>query len=153
MTWSIVNFGKHKGKTLPQIVLTDPDWFFWAVENEAFNAALKAEADDILRKATRIRIPDLGGSKSKVQYVLQPGSGKLAEVQVVPAHQPAHEGASSTILRDYFDLSVPRQISSYDKAGGQIIVRAIKLFVFGNVSAQLTKSVCEKFFADDINFA
>jgi len=30
MAWSTLPFGKHKGKTLPQIVFADPDWFFWA---------------------------------------------------------------------------------------------------------------------------
>ena len=24
-TWSTLRFGKHKGKTLPQVVLSDPD--------------------------------------------------------------------------------------------------------------------------------
>jgi hypothetical protein len=31
--YSILNFGKHKGKSLPEILLHDPDWFFWAMEN------------------------------------------------------------------------------------------------------------------------
>jgi hypothetical protein len=29
MIWTTVPFGKHQGKTLPQIVIDDPDWFFW----------------------------------------------------------------------------------------------------------------------------
>jgi hypothetical protein len=29
--WLQLRFGKHEGKTLPQIVLSDPDYFFWAV--------------------------------------------------------------------------------------------------------------------------
>jgi hypothetical protein len=30
--WTIVDFSKHKGKSLPQIILHDPDWFFWAMK-------------------------------------------------------------------------------------------------------------------------
>jgi hypothetical protein len=26
--WSIINFSKHKGKSLPEVILHDPDWFF-----------------------------------------------------------------------------------------------------------------------------
>jgi len=44
MAWSILPFGKHKGKTLPQIVFTDPDWFFWAMEENVFKGPLKREA-------------------------------------------------------------------------------------------------------------
>ena len=41
MKWTVVNFGKFKDKnlTLPQIVLQDPDWFFWAVGEGVFKVA------------------------------------------------------------------------------------------------------------------
>ena len=29
MRWSAVPFGKYKGKTFPEIIVRDPDWFFW----------------------------------------------------------------------------------------------------------------------------
>jgi hypothetical protein len=32
MSWTTVNFGKYTGKTLPQIVLADPNYFFWLAE-------------------------------------------------------------------------------------------------------------------------
>jgi hypothetical protein len=31
--WSILTFGKYKGKSLPEVILQDPDWFFRAIEN------------------------------------------------------------------------------------------------------------------------
>lgn len=38
MPWSVVNFGpKFKGKTLPQIIFDDPDWFFWGIEKDIFS--------------------------------------------------------------------------------------------------------------------
>jgi len=82
-----VHFGKHKGKTLPQIVLTDPDWFFWAVEQGIFNrsAQLKGEASDVRRKARRIKGRGAKGSKARVEYVIHPHVGKLADVSVVSA--------------------------------------------------------------------
>ena len=36
MTWSELPFGQRREKTLPQVVLSDPDWFFWAIEKDAF---------------------------------------------------------------------------------------------------------------------
>lgn len=152
MAWTVVGFGKHRGKTLPQIVLTDPDWFFWAVESDVFKSpALKKEAEEISRKATRIRIPR--GAGSKVEYVIHPSVGKLADVTVIPANHPRHEGASPTRRSDHFDMSMPRKIAPYDKTGGKIMLRAIKHYVFGGSGARLTQARCEEFFDDDGNFA
>jgi hypothetical protein len=36
MRWTTLNFGTHEGKSLPQIVISDPDWFFWAVARGVF---------------------------------------------------------------------------------------------------------------------
>lgn len=151
MSWIEVGFGKHKGKTLPQIVFADPDWFFWALENDAFkSAALKKQAQEIYRKATRIKIPD--GDKSLVEYVIHPSVGKLADVKVVPADQPEHEGASPTHRSKYFDLSIPRRIAPYDKMGGRITVDAVKHYVFDNPKARLTRQRCEGFFDNPKHF-
>jgi hypothetical protein len=155
MTWTVVNFGKHEGKTLPQIVLTDPDWFFWAVENQAFNRLpqLKKEANDIRRKAKRIRVTGPKGSQAKVEYDIDPRTAKLAGVSVIPSSQPQHQGSTPTHVEDFFDLSMAQQISPYDKLGGKIIVRVLKHRVFGDENARLTRRRCENFFDDDSSFA
>jgi hypothetical protein len=57
MAWTILTFGRHRGKTLPQVILSDPDWFFWAVDNDVFQGALATEAVDLEQKATAIKIP------------------------------------------------------------------------------------------------
>jgi hypothetical protein len=154
MTWTVVNFGKYAGKALPQIVLRDPDWFFWAVENQIFKSPqLKGEANDIYRKATRIRVTGPKGCKAKVEYAIHPHVNKLADVSVIPESQPQHRGSSPTLVEDVFDLSMARQISPYDKFGGKIIVRSLKHHVFGNGNTRLTRHRCEKFFDDDSHFA
>jgi hypothetical protein len=113
--WTVVSFGKYKGKTLPQIALIDPDWFFWAVENQVFNKSpeLRTEADEICRKATKIKVPGEKGAKVRVEYTIQPHVGKLADVSVIIAGTPRHEGSSATFVRDYLDLSTAWQIAPY----------------------------------------
>ena len=34
MIWTTLNFSRHVGKTLPQILFSDPDWFFWAMDKQ-----------------------------------------------------------------------------------------------------------------------
>ena len=61
MAWTKLWFSKHKGKTLPQVMFSDPDWFFWAFENGVFGekGRLEAEAKDVYRKAQSIKIPQM----------------------------------------------------------------------------------------------
>src|SRR3977135_367514 len=43
MSWTTVNFGRYAGKTLPEIILCDADWIFWALSKDAFKGKLAYE--------------------------------------------------------------------------------------------------------------
>lgn len=49
MYWSAVPFGKYQGKTLVEIVVQDPDWFFWMVPK--LYGKLGRQAQDLARKS------------------------------------------------------------------------------------------------------
>ena len=51
MTWSLLKFGKHKGKTLPRVVLSDPDWFFWAINRNGFRNRGEIEDEAVHRES------------------------------------------------------------------------------------------------------
>src|SRR3979411_2700750 len=68
MHWTTLKFGTHAGKSLPQIVISDPDWFFWAVACGVFTGTLAAEAEDLVDKATAIKIPKLHFKRWRVEY-------------------------------------------------------------------------------------
>src|SRR5215469_1570395 len=53
--WIPLPFGKYTGLTLPQVLFTDPDYFFWV--KGVLKGALEIEAEQVARKACRIRIP------------------------------------------------------------------------------------------------
>jgi hypothetical protein len=55
MTWTTVPFGQHIAKTLPQIILSDPNWFFWAAK--IFYGPLATEAEGLVTLARNIKIP------------------------------------------------------------------------------------------------
>ena len=58
MKWTAIGFGKHAGKTLPQIIFDDADWFFWAYEKQAFKGIQAREAQEIYRRSRSIRVPE-----------------------------------------------------------------------------------------------
>jgi hypothetical protein len=154
MPWSVVRFGKHKGKTLPQIVFADPDWFFWAVEEHVFRdkGRLAAEAADLDRKARAIRIPPSEGEDRIVEYIIHLPTGKFSDIDIVPAEQPRHEGSSPTFRLKVIDLSVPRRIGRYDKLGYRTLIGSVKVILFGSSRIRLTKERCESFFDNQNNF-
>ncbi len=152
MPWTELSFGKHEGKTLPQVLFADPDWFFWAFEEGVLQKnGFKAEADALHRKATRIRIPPTGPEELVAEYLVHVG-GKFGALDIVPRSRPLHEGSSPAFRSDFIDLSVPRRIAKYDKRGCKMLVDSVKFHLFGNAKTKMTRQRCEAFFDDASNF-
>jgi hypothetical protein len=68
--WSVLDFGKHKGRTLPWVSLHDPDWFFWAMENDVFGNRpnLLPEATRLSFCSRRVKIPKPDPENWQVRY-------------------------------------------------------------------------------------
>ena len=153
MSWQIINFGKYSGKTLPQVLLYDPDWFFGAFEKGDFSdkGSLVYEANDLYNKATSIKIPNNNG-ELVAEYLVHASTGKFLRFKIVPLHSPQHEGSSRTFRFPVIDLSAPRKIAKQDKHGCKQLLYSFKRYVFGSPSTRLTKNKCEEFFKDNTNF-
>ena len=156
MAWNSLTFGKHKGKNLPQILFSDPDWFFWAISNNVFDnksASILSQAKDIYTKSTNIKIPDNIDDDLEVEYFIHSPSNKFSHFTIIPSSKPIHQGSSGTCRSPLIDMSIPKQIASYDKLGCKNLISSLKYYIFGNKSARLTQKKCEDFFDDDNNFA
>lgn len=150
--WTTLAIGKHKGKSLPQIILSDPDYFYWAAEQENFfRGRLAAEAKKLLIRAERIKIPKKNPDDWSVEYVFTP-EGRFARFQIVHADQPDHLGSSLTSRSPYLSFSVVRASKHYDKLGYKLFLRSFKFHYFGDESARLTQAKCDAFFDDLDNF-
>jgi hypothetical protein len=147
---SIVNFGKHEGETLVEIVFSDPAWFQWAVVNQVFfdrgGRPLQAEAEEIWHKAQYIRIPREDPSKWQAAYYYQGWSHKFMDLMIV--EKGDHEEHAN--LLDVLDLAHVCQFGR-DVKGNKLLVTAIKRILFGK-GAKPTREKLEKFFAAPDNF-
>ena len=148
MNWTNINFGKHKGKTLPQVILDDPDWFFWAYENKVFKGALSFEAQEVYRRARSIRVPQRNGQRMLVEYVIDKPTGKFGMMRMIP-DDPDLEHLNVSPVIDFF---TPRAYANYDKTGYKNFVLALKAILFGSQSHRMSKQAREEFFNDDKNF-
>jgi len=149
MFWSPLTFGKYKGKTLPQVIFSDPDWFYWGCENGVFKGKIGREAQEIFQKANAIKVPQAGGKRRVVQYIIDKPTGKFGIMKSVEYNK----GLDTYDISDYIDFSVPRRLFKYDKTGYKNFVPALKKILFGNARCKMKKKKCEDFFDDENNFA
>ena len=149
MNWTPVNFGQYrkKPKTLPQIMFSDPDWFFWAYEKGAFKGGLATEARHIYRRARKIKVPQRDGQRMLVKY--DPHyTGKFGTMQLIPDGPYLVNLNVSPVI----DFKIPRIYAQCDKTGNKNFISALKTIYFGDGSKRMDKKACEDFFNDDSNF-
>ena len=147
MNWTIVNFGKHKGKCLPQIIFKDADWFFHLYENDYFKGTQAHEANELYLRVRSIKVPPINGKKMLVEYFFHP-NGKFGTMQLIPdGPDLGRLNVASSI-----DFYVPRTRSHLDKTGYKNFVFALKAILFRNPSLRMNRRACEAFFNDDENF-
>ena len=144
-------FGRYKGKTLPEIIVRDLDWFFWMLPK--LYGKLEAEADDLARKVRAIKIPKRYGKNLEVEYQYEFSNGsELGRRFCGFAFVKAETWHSRWTTRlPYLDLSLPLRSKKYDKRAGRILIRDFRINYFGK-HKRLTKERCERFFTNDKNF-
>lgn len=153
--WTVLDFGKHKGKTFPQVMFTDPNWFFWAHENQIFKdrGRLRIEANEVFHKSTKIKIPQKEGEETLVaEYGIHPLSNNSVGFELVEQSRQPHQGSTKVFRRSVIDLSIPRQIEGYDKMGYKIFIANIKYYLFGDTKTKMTKKKCEEYYSTGSNF-
>lgn len=145
MTWTPLDFGKHKGKSLPQALFDDPDWFFWIYKQGAFDGRgpIQREARIIHARATSIIPPPM----MLVEYVIHHPTNKFLRFDLVESSRSQDETTPAQRF-DVIDMSYPQRWASYDKRGCASLVKRLKRHFFGKESARMTKERCEAFFDD-----
>jgi hypothetical protein len=150
MRWVTLNFGKHAGKTLPEIILCDADWFFWALNKGVFKGSLGNEAAELVERARAIKIPKPNPKRWQVEYSYD-DTGGFCGFQFVKADTPWHYGFRSVRRLPYLDLSCVRRGKPYDKQGCRNLLRDFRYHYFGD-NTRLTKQRCQEFFSNKRNF-
>jgi hypothetical protein len=145
MIWTTLSFGKHLGKTLPQIILDDPDWFFWILPT--LYGRMKVEADDLARKASKIKVPRRNPRKWCVEFRYAHGN-RFCGFDIVRAD--SFMDPRWSVRLPYLDLRLLRSHKVYDKKGYKNMIRDFRRLYFDG--RNFTKKRCEGFFGNDDNF-
>jgi len=146
--WTPMTFGRYEGKTLPTIMFRDPDWAFWAIEQDCFDYSFRSEVAEMNRRARCIRLPEAADAAVAI-YTTE--NGKFAGLQIVPT-TIVLDGGSPVHIGRHIDLSFPRFLCEYDKGGGRILIRDLKCYLFHNPHFRMTEARAGAFFDNDANF-
>ena len=145
--WPIIEFGsKHKGKTLPQAVLTDPAWFFASLKHQRFWASSYADVSELAYKACNIKIPKPDPENWKIIWTDSP-AGNCDPFRIMGPEEPI---VDFPFIMSHLDLAWPRRWLGYDFGVSEAVSAAFRKNVFGG--AELTAERCNAFFSDDENF-
>jgi hypothetical protein len=125
MSWSAVGFGKYKGKTLPEIIVRDRDWFAWV--RPKLYGKLAEEAKEIYRKARAIKIPKGKGKKTLVEYRCDIDN-RFCGFELVEAS--SWQFPYSHRL-PHLDLTWRLGEKKCNKRGGRIMIQDFRLHYFG----------------------
>ena len=139
-------FGKYEGRTLPEILFADPDYFFWLRE-EVLKGALATEAEH-LEKVCRIRILREPAEAFMVEYRFEP-EGQFAYFSIVRRDRERYPESHIIHRAGHLDFSYLRSRKQYDKRGYVRFLRCFRREFFGDESARMTKERCEGFFNGD----
>jgi len=142
--WIPMPFGRYRGLTLPQVLFTDPDYFFWV--RGVLKGALAIEAEQVARKACRIRIPREPDGAFVVDF--EPG-GQFVCFSIVPRDKERHLSSHEIHRANYLDFSCIRDRKQYAKREYVRFLRCFRNEFFGNKSARMTRERCEAFFNGD----
>jgi hypothetical protein len=145
MIWTTVNFGKHKGRNLPQIVLSDPNWFFWAVD--ILYGQLASEAKILERRARNIRIPKPNPKKWEVEY-RRDRDDRFLGCGIVEVNSHKHSALFERL--PHLDLAYVRRGNVHDTRDCRVLIRDFRRLYFAGLN--LTKQRCEQFFENPDNF-
>ena len=146
MDWTSIRFGKFRGKSLPEIIFVDADYFFYAFENNFFYGDLAKQAEELYRRARSIWVPSRNGQKMLVQYFFDynPKSKKEEFSMMKLISDGSDLGLPN--VSPWIDFFVPRSRSHFDKNGYKNFVVALKGILFGNPSYRMNTQSCELFF-------
>jgi hypothetical protein len=145
MSWSVVPFGRYRGKTLPEIIMLDLDWFFGYFQSFTAGSGQRPvtwrerPAPSKFQKGNRLKL--------EVEYRFDVDNRfcGFAFVKAESWH------SRWTMRLSHLDLAWPLRGKKYNKQASRILIRDFRLSYFGK-HKRLTKQRCEEFFSNDKNF-
>ena len=134
---------------MPQIILTDPCWFYWAYSNGIFREPLDEEAAEIASSASVIKIPKKDWKNWSIHYQLSENN-RFLDFSIIDA-QTASQLPPNAIICAHLDLSFPARLRDYGhRLRYDLMLKSFRHYYFGG--SEPSRWGCEGFFHNFTNF-
>lgn len=149
-------FGKYKGRVLPDLILHEPNYYFWASDEGVLEEVFDTwELDRLSQRLTSIKIPP--GQDPTVARVADyhyRTHGPLREVIIRSASEPksGHTQIVKTLKHLDIAFSRRRRKTRYHKNAYAPVIAAIYEEYFPGATEQISEAEAIKFFATRANF-
>ena len=150
--WTVLTFGKHQGKTLPAVLFDDPDWFFWAVEEDFLYGRVRSEAAILFYRARNIKIPGNPDAQLEAEYQFDPFARKFSGLRIVSSSKSIEASGANVRRSDRIDMRMPYELGYYDKKGYRLLVKTCEKYLLDYQDLRPLRDKCGQFFADPGNF-
>jgi hypothetical protein len=144
MTWTPLPFGKNKGKTLPQVICSDPSWFLWAIRDNILKYRHAHEGAILYRRIQAIMIPKQRPQKWAVEHRFD-RDGRYEGFYIVRKNEHPHSKYNSR--SPCLDLTL---VDARRKREWRRLTRDLRRYYFGG--KKMTKIRCGQFFRDESHF-
>ncbi len=106
--WSELNFGKYRGKTLPEIATSDPDWYYSHFRRKLFPPPLDEQADLIAYQLDNIKPPRPDPDNWRFDYICDyEGYGKLLNMVLLRADEVVLPSPMNRQIMGHFSFLWP----------------------------------------------
>lgn len=154
-----VGIGKHAERTLEWLFFNDPGFVWWLLNKpdqlDRLSAPARGRLDDLVRRARHLVLPGRCPRcrKKPITRMLwtEHRSGGLARVDF--RCEDCGADSDSPFISTVPSFDTPDVFRSYDKLGGDFLVKAIKRAYFGADPPRMTQKKMEEFFDNPANFA
>jgi hypothetical protein len=145
--WYELPFGRHKGKTLPWIILNDPSYFYWLITENILTGSLERQAAIIAQRAAHILPPP--EYRDKVFRIVLNDFGDLVGFDFTKTRQKSSAVRYAT---PHLNLKIILTNVGWPTTAGALLLNSFRRYYFRGPSSDWP-AFCDAFFRDDENFS
>jgi uncharacterized protein (DUF3820 family) len=149
-------FGKHKGRVLPDLILHETNYYFWASDEGVLEEVFDTwELDRLSQRLTAIKIrPGQDPTVARVADYHYRRHGPLSDVIIRSESEPSSSHTQIVKPRKELDIAFSRRRrkTRYHKNAYAPVIAAIYEEYFPGATVQITAAEAIKFFSTRSNF-
>lgn len=147
--WCMAGRGKYRLRTMPDVILEDPAYFYWARWSEEFADNALRQAQLVAARACHI-LPPKSAGKGRFHFEFDQ-KGCLRGISI--GRKAPSSGGATVVRRKHLNLTIVRQLEENGDSRGIRLLRGFVMETYFNGTQKLNPRRAEVFFENDEHFS